>query len=453
MKQLLKTTFFLFTIFLVGLTTIFGDIIPNDEPMRLQGFIIFNGTSPNSTFEINGVVNNNQYVSVQADSTGNYSVTVAGNDGDNVSIMLCGIIVETLMFDGFNTNTININLTYQPDGVYGCTCDNVCDGGHCVNPGLTTGVCSSDEYYCDSDNICEPVYGETTLTCAIDCPRSRSSGSSSTKHIIDTIPIVLDIEIVKELSGALGIASEDILNYTLLKNKTSNITIDISKIKVDDLPGDIKSVVEDLVLNNKNITGRIITTAKSYKVQTSNGEKIITIITKTIILTSDLGDKVVIVEIIPKEIVSDASLIVSGDFYIIESDPIIAFALTDYEILNGTKTINYVIDGDHVDVVSDIITVITNNNITTQLDDVIVIDDLNNTFVPEKIIIPDDLNNTIVPEEVIVKKGSDNLMLKIIGYVLVVTIIAGMFIFLIIKLKHEDQDEGEHEHEEQNKNQ
>jgi len=104
-----------------------------------------------------------------------YVLAFEATDGASINFRICGISATNATFSS-GTHTLNLSLTKKADGTTGCTCDAVCSGGHCVNPG-TTGVCSSNTYYCNSNDVCESAFGETTSTCSADCP-SGGGGSS-----------------------------------------------------------------------------------------------------------------------------------------------------------------------------------------------------------------------------------------------------------------------------------
>jgi len=165
----------------------FAGLIPEDEPCRLEGTFEINSTNaPNSIdITLTATVDSIEYKSITSDGSGQYVMTVGGSDGDTIALSVCGIAQNTTTLTPYGIKTVNINVALQANGVYGCTCDQVCSGGHCVNPGVTTGVCSANTYYCDSDGSCDSAYGETTTTCSADCksgggPSGGSSSSSTT---------------------------------------------------------------------------------------------------------------------------------------------------------------------------------------------------------------------------------------------------------------------------------
>ncbi len=107
-----------------------------------------------------------------------YILAFETTEGAALSFRICGIEAQTATFAGGSSNpSTNLNIAKQADGTRSCTCDDVCTGGHCVNP--TNGVCSAETYYCDQDGTCESTYGENSGNCRADCPSSTSGGGGA----------------------------------------------------------------------------------------------------------------------------------------------------------------------------------------------------------------------------------------------------------------------------------
>ncbi|MBT4604542.1 hypothetical protein HOC01_02795 [archaeon] len=153
---------------------IWGDL--SDSPSAVRGTVTVDGSTASSSIEVVASIGEDEYKSVSCDSDGNYYVTVGGDSADTIDLAVCGISADTITFSEGDVQELDLTISTQDDGVTGCTCDGICSGENCVNPG-STGVCSSDTFYCDSDGTCEADFGETTTTCSADC--STSSGSSS----------------------------------------------------------------------------------------------------------------------------------------------------------------------------------------------------------------------------------------------------------------------------------
>jgi hypothetical protein len=159
--------------------------MPSTSPCRVMGSVDINGSSAPDGLAIEAIPSESSSKSTTT-SDGNYDLNALGaTDGETVSLHVCGILAGTFDFVPFCKTTDtepwlveNIDLALQPNGQRNCTCDSVCSGGHCVNPGAT-GVCSSNTYYCDSDGTCESTFGETTSTCSADCHSTGGSGGGS----------------------------------------------------------------------------------------------------------------------------------------------------------------------------------------------------------------------------------------------------------------------------------
>ena len=163
-----------------------ADFLPSTSPCRVIGSVAIGGSAAPDGLTVNAVPSVSSAKST-ATSGGNYNLNAVGaTSGETVTLNLCGISTGlSFAFVPYCNSsatepwiTKNIDFTKKSDGTRGCTCDTVCTGGHCVNPGAT-GVCSSNTYYCDSDGVCESAFGETTSTCSADCPSSSGGSSSS----------------------------------------------------------------------------------------------------------------------------------------------------------------------------------------------------------------------------------------------------------------------------------
>jgi len=190
MKQLLFFTFFIFI--LLTSSVVFADLsdlFPSTSPCWVKGTVSIDGNVTNSDGAVlTATVAGTLQKTTTLDETGVFDFnSLAGNDGNTVLLKVCGLYNSSdtnmqFSFTGFcNTTdaqpwiTKTIDFSTKTDGTTGCTCDAVCSGGYCVNPG-TTGVCSSNTYYCDSDGTCESAFGETTSTCSADCPSGGGGG-------------------------------------------------------------------------------------------------------------------------------------------------------------------------------------------------------------------------------------------------------------------------------------
>ena len=131
---------FLLLFFLLSLPFAFA-LGPTTSPMRFEGEYNLGGSFAPTGVELNGYVNDTLTKTFLSSGSGFYSLTVAGLDGQTVVLSVGGITVGTFTFDSFAVETFDIDLTLQSNGIFGCTQDDVCSGGTCVNP-TGVGVCS-----------------------------------------------------------------------------------------------------------------------------------------------------------------------------------------------------------------------------------------------------------------------------------------------------------------------
>jgi len=144
-------------------------LFPDDSPCRWDGNLLFSNGSTADFLTIDAFVNTVYQKNTSLNGSSAYTLTLAGHENDNVTFSVCGLLVGEDVFEEFESLALNLTVPLQEDGTRGCTCDGVCGGSHCVNPG-ETGVCSSAAFFCDSDSVCEADFGETTDTCSADCP-------------------------------------------------------------------------------------------------------------------------------------------------------------------------------------------------------------------------------------------------------------------------------------------
>jgi PGF-pre-PGF domain-containing protein len=252
----------LFVVVLFTLPLASAALIPSTSPCWIKGTVSIDGSVANSDGAVlTATVAGTQQKSTTLDATGVFDFnSLAGNDGDTVLLKVCGLYNSSdtnmqFTFTGFcNTTdaqpwiTKTINFSKQADETVGCTCDAVCTGGLCVNPG-TTGVCSSNDYYCDSDGTCESAFGETTSTCPSDCYSGGGGGGGSGGGAVSNpqtsqswAQITPGVVIIMKISSDDFGIKEIILT---LKNLANNV-----KIIIEKLPGKPADVTQ-------NISGKV----------------------------------------------------------------------------------------------------------------------------------------------------------------------------------------------------
>ena len=250
------------------------------------------------------------------DSNGFYIFVFEADDGADLNFKVCGINSETSTFST-GTHDLNISADLQANGITGCTCDGVCTGGHCVNPG-TTGVCSSNSYYCNSNGSCETAFGETSSNCSADCSSGGTGGNTGgtsggttggttftpgTTVIFDTTEILDNnkIELRETLEGMEGEDGNPLYsNSEITEMLASSNDFEFTRI-----------ILVEKIVSESGVT--------TYKVT-------ITVSVKNI-STNNLKDIVVVIQV-PKAIASDATSVTSLlPFTTIVNDPILEFSL------------------------------------------------------------------------------------------------------------------------------
>lgn len=138
-----------------------------------------------------------------------YILVFEAANGEALKFKVCGI-EDTAAATTFTSgsHTLNLDVSKQADGTYGCTCDDVCTGGNCVNPGYDTGVCSSNTHYCDADGTCETDYGETSALCPSDCASSSSGSSGGGGGVVEADPHISHLQHLPQLEIVLQVAAQ-----------------------------------------------------------------------------------------------------------------------------------------------------------------------------------------------------------------------------------------------------
>jgi len=255
------------------------------------------------------------------DSNGFYILAFEAGIGADINFKVCGINTEASTFSS-GTHDLNISVDLQANGTIGCTCAGVCSGAYCVNPG-TTGVCSSNSYYCNSNGTCESVYGETTSNCSNDC---RSTGGGSTIYTGGATSGTGDDTTTDESSITTVLDTTETISYPVeeLQTTLEEMTTDGGESLFT--PTEITTIIENsdnYTFERNVLVQKIVSTtgAISYKSTVTTTVKNNT--------TGDLKDVVVVVEV-PKEVATSASQVQSFiPFTVLVNDPVIQFNLSN----------------------------------------------------------------------------------------------------------------------------
>ncbi|MGV8171344.1 MAG: PGF-pre-PGF domain-containing protein [Candidatus Woesearchaeota archaeon] len=252
---------------------VFAGLVPDTTPCWVKGTVTIDGNASNSDGMIlSAIVDGEQQKNLTLDETGIFDFnSLAGNDGDTVLLKVCGVYNGSdddanFTFTGFCQTTDaepwiikTIDVSRIPDGSIGCACDEICETGICVNPGAT-GVCSSTEYYCDSDGSCESAFGETTSTCSSDCQseddderRNTGGGNTGSASYEDYVPSTSSTPTVSK-------------TYDVLSSGSNDIKVNLSTIPVSEIVLELKDVSNNVkfIITKKNDVINKYTLSKVY---------------------------------------------------------------------------------------------------------------------------------------------------------------------------------------------
>lgn len=252
MAKTMKTRFFVaFLLLCLAAATASAELIPTTSPCWVKGTAKLSGAAAPAGLALTAVVGTTT-MSTTVDSHGNYEFnSLAGSASDTVTIKACGIaglssgnMVFTFVPYCKTDNDAskpwlvnNINFSKQDDGTSGCTCDSVCTGGYCINPG-SDGVCSSTaDYYCNDDGFCDSSnYGETASNCPNDCSSPSIGGGgggggtpdnigASSSQFFGTITSGSSVTVLVDNSN-IPVTNIDVT----VNNDLSSVTFKISEI-------------------------------------------------------------------------------------------------------------------------------------------------------------------------------------------------------------------------------
>lgn len=164
----------MFIMLVVSSLNVFGSLIPSNNPCRWDGTVYLDGSETNSTdVTVEGYVSGTRQKVFTLTGDSDYTMTLAGVSGNEVEFRICNVHAEDDTFVNYGTIALDLDFTKKANGYTGCSCDEVCAEGHCVE---ATGYCSNSESYC-GDGLCHN--GETQTSCSSDCGTvtiARSSG-------------------------------------------------------------------------------------------------------------------------------------------------------------------------------------------------------------------------------------------------------------------------------------
>ena len=161
----MKVKFLLLFAFVLILLAMQVSAQSNQPPVcDWRGYITVDLSLANSNYVITSYTNGSSATNGTIFSSGYYIVPVPGNNGDNITFRVSGVLVnestQTWSCGGVGYNTLNLSMNATADGT-ACTYAGGCTGGYCVH-----NICRSASTYC-GDGHCDT--GETSSNCAADC--------------------------------------------------------------------------------------------------------------------------------------------------------------------------------------------------------------------------------------------------------------------------------------------
>jgi hypothetical protein len=322
--------FFLFLVFVLSafsITSVFANLIPTTSPCWVQGTVSSDDLNV-SGLTIRAFRGSTGLESAVIQNDGTYSInSIGANDGDTIDLRVYGATFETFTFQGFCKTgedpwvEIDVEVQKVANG-QACSNNAICTSGNCVS-----NICAAPSTGGGSSG------GGSSGGGGSFSPSGTTSSGSGTQ-VVSGSPFS-NTTAVRQVgnSSTIQVRASELFNTTFVPLELIDLIVDAPET--------------------------LITVEVTLKEATlANGEKrLFTEIRKLVSVQVDGSDYYTIIEIIPKEVVETASLI-SGNFTVLEDDPIIEFKIPSSQIVNGFAQITYTILEDVKSKVSSIETVV-----------------------------------------------------------------------------------------------
>ena len=177
-----KTTYFFilsifFLIFFSGLAYAW-DLFPGDEPNQFKGNVTVDSVIAATGVPVFGYVNNVFYNNVTTDASGDYALTVGGQDGDTVTFKVYGVTAGTHTFETYTETLLNLAMNKSSSG------------GACTDGYSWSDEGCSGSLVCCSDNLCK-------TTCAASTGGGGGGGTTALTTIISFTTAGVDVSLAK----------------------------------------------------------------------------------------------------------------------------------------------------------------------------------------------------------------------------------------------------------------
>jgi len=145
--------FILSTFFLIFFSNLaYAWINPEDEPNQFKGNVSVDSALVVAGIPVFGYVNNVFYNNVTTDASGDYALTVGGQEGDTVTFKVYGVAAGTHTFEAYTETTLNLAMNKSSSG------------GACTYGYSWSNEGCSGSLVCCSDNLCKTTCTTSTST-------------------------------------------------------------------------------------------------------------------------------------------------------------------------------------------------------------------------------------------------------------------------------------------------
>jgi len=416
---------------LLFLPLVSAGLIPTDAPCWYKGTV----TSSDLTVEgltVEAYKGSTLLISGNI-ASGAYELnSVGANDGDIIQLKVYGATFANSTFVGFCKTgsdpwvVEDFTVSLQANGA-SCSNNAICTSGLCSSNVCTTASSGGGGGKDTPKNTSTTTTGSTTGSTGTGS--GSGSGSTSTTLIEITVPGIDTLEerneIVSEVTKALEINTIEIES---IKQETESQTTTEFTLNKEDTTTDIKTDFNQVVQNAVNaelekyssVQVSVSTKSKVIKVTKKDGtEQKVTKIEKEITISStDIkGNTIRVIQVIPKEVASSASKI-SGNFVVLEDDPVLAFDIPTSSIVNGKVNLDYTVAGDVLQSSLDkiVTSVVDKTTIAT------------NNVIPVNVVAPIISDTPLVADNTTQTASSNNLTRILIVVVLVIVIAIALVI-------------------------
>ncbi|HLP80179.1 MAG TPA: Ig-like domain-containing protein, partial [Acidobacteriota bacterium] len=286
---------------------------------------------------------------------GNYTLVVNSTDlsGDNVSSNMTVIFdTEDPVIDTFTCSDVD------EDDDADCTCDATDNSeafGGILNTTITTDSTATSGAK-DATCVATDAAGNSiNATATFDVNKASSGGggggggSGATTTTTTSGTDVSDED--KQILESLDVNLEDVQSVTKLAVVTppaiAATTLEKIQEKLATLDVPVQAAINTLLTKNNIAAAQVETKTTVYRVTNKDGTKsTFTQVSHEVTVTVPKGaTKVQVVEIIPKSVATSASQL-SGNFTVLEDDPVIAFNVLVKDLKGGKATVSYNVEGD-----------------------------------------------------------------------------------------------------------